>query len=288
MRDPNGIEGQPAAVPADVLDELAAAVAGVLPTLIARIPPEPAAQLGRLGVPVAPGERPIAPGRGGLPFVAPVPVARPQPAPGPYFVSGPPALPAQTGGPSASSTLSALRGLGQLLPERVLGALELAVDEVELPGVPGGLTTSLPIAETQQWFVTAVVGGGGGTEEAVRLLDQLRPGVSALAHALVQALATHPAITPHLAVETSAPPHSERDGAAAESAIAARHGAAYLALAVATARALLREVAVPTPPSRAATVVGLGLGTAARIPHPERLADFSWIRIGGRGTRTVR
>lgn len=50
MQDPNGAEDQPVLVPVDVLDALAAAVACAMPTLIGRIPPEPAAQLGRLGV----------------------------------------------------------------------------------------------------------------------------------------------------------------------------------------------------------------------------------------------
>ena len=83
-----------------VVEALAAPVAGAMPVIAARIPPGPAAELGRI---VAAHPVPARPGA---------------------------AVPAE------SPVLGALRAAGPLLAERLLGALELAIVDLDLAGVP--------------------------------------------------------------------------------------------------------------------------------------------------------
>ncbi|WP_230202849.1 hypothetical protein [Parafrankia discariae] len=251
--------------PEAALDALAEAVARVVPALADVIPPAPAAQLGRLGVPGgswAPGtagqgtsprgrsgragcqeqvllDQPRSPRPG--PSVArvslsgpgPIPPARPgpPPAPQPFFV---PPFPA---GAAESPVLRALRGLGPLLAQRLLGALDLTLGALELGGVPTGLAAGVPAPAGGQVVAFAMASGGGEPEAAVIMVDQARWGASTLTCELVRALSSHPRVTPLLAVEAAAiaiggaevTTETEvavpaEEAAAAEEAVAARHG----------------------------------------------------------------
>ncbi len=93
---------------------------------------------------------------------------------------------------------------------------------------------------------------------------------------LVDAVAAHPAVAAQLDIGTD--PDVSADAVRGEEVVAARHGAAHLALAVLVATAVLRAVADPIPlvePS--AAVVGLALGAAAlllsRRPMPASYAE---------------
>ncbi|SNY66820.1 DUF6461 domain-containing protein [Paractinoplanes atraurantiacus] len=155
-----------------------------------------------------------------------------------------------------------LRPLGPLPPERLLGALERQITRYDWTGAPGVLT-GLPKPSDYRF---AFVASGGHDSEAVTaatLLERLRPGLSARVTDLVRALRSHPAITPLLETGPEA-----RD----EAAIATRHGAGHVALAVAVAGAVVHQADPPMLVSRAAAVVGLGLGAAVpllrEIPMP--------------------
>src|SRR5689334_11034614 len=106
-------------------DEFIAAVRACLPRLAALIASGPAAELGRLGAPDDPaparpaGPSPAAPGRGGQLRLAQARVAH------------------RLGASAAEPVpLTVLRDLGPLLPERLLGALEVTIAGLELPALP--------------------------------------------------------------------------------------------------------------------------------------------------------
>lgn len=149
--------------------------------------------------------------------------------------------------------LSALRALGPLLAERLLGALELAVPDLDLAGAP----------DLSPYLGQPVAGrfgfGHGGQESqaviAVTVLERLRPGAVELVTSLTRQLAGHQSVAPLLTVSPDATD---------EASIAAAHGAAHLALAVATASAVLGQWRVPAPvvDSPAAAVVGVAVGAA--------------------------
>ena len=215
-------------VPEAAVAALAAAVARAMPLIVPRIPPAPAAVLGRLEA-----------------QAWPVPVLE------------------DDGDPPESPVLAALRELSPLRAERLLGALELTLGELDLSGVPD--LSSYPGGPAQTGlFAFAHVGPESQTMTAVTLLERLRPGAAALAASLTRRLAGHSLVAPLLDVPA---------GVAGEAPIAAAHGAAYLALAVATAGAVVGEwrapVAVDSP---AAAVVGVGLGAAMallrEVPKP--------------------
>lgn len=217
-------------VPEAALAALAAAVARAMPLIAARIPPGPAAGLGRLE-------------------------ARAWTVP----------RPEDDGEPPESPVLAALMDLSPLRAERLLGALELTVGELDLSGAPD-LSSYLGGSGQTGLFAFAHVGPESQTTTAVTLLERLRPGAAALAVSLTRRLAGHPLVAPLLEVPSDV---------AGEAPIAAAHGAAYLALSVATAGAVVGEwrapVAVDSP---AAVVVGVGLGAAIallrEVPKPAR------------------
>ncbi|ABW11019.1 conserved hypothetical protein [Parafrankia sp. EAN1pec] len=245
----------------------------------------------------------------------PIPPPRPgpPPAPQPFFV---PPFPA---GEAESPVLRALRGLGPLLAQRLLGALELTLDALELVGVPTGLAASVPAPSGSHLVTSAMAAGGGELEAAVIMLDQARWGASTLTCDLVRALCSHPLVAPLLAAEVvgvaaagaevpgggevgvtrEVPAGGEaaaaREAAAvrqavveeaeavtAEEAVAAGHGAAHLALAVAVSVAVLRELGLPAVPARPPAVVGLALGAAAHVlaeaPVPAAYAPAALAR----------
>ncbi|MEW2357706.1 DUF6461 domain-containing protein [Spirillospora sp. NPDC029432] len=97
------------------------------------------------------------------------------------------------------------------------------------------------------------------TSEAVKgagMLDQFRPGAVPLVAALSCRLATHPRVAALLAV---GPEITE------EQDVAAAHGAAHLALAVATSAGVLRRVGVHPWPTEPPAVLGVAIGTAVLL-----------------------
>jgi hypothetical protein len=214
-------------VPAGLADALVPVVAELVPALRGRIPRGPAAALGRLGAPEAkPDAFGLVVGR----LVA---------------------------GHRESAALSRLRSLGDPVSERLLGALELTLDALTVP-VPAEVEAAVPGPDAApRSFGFGMIGGPNAEAvTAVRLLDQLRPEISGLVVALVKELAGHEAVVPLLA----APP--ELTG---EEELAAAHGAAYLALAVAVAAPVLRRAGAPLLAGTSAAVVGVALGAVSAL-----------------------
>ncbi|MEV7548310.1 DUF6461 domain-containing protein [Amycolatopsis sp. NPDC089917] len=231
------MEGQ-AAAQAGLADALVPVVTDLIPLLRGRIPRDPAAALGRLGAPEA------KPGAFGV-------------------VAGRPVT-----GSRDSSVASRLSSLGAPVSERLLGALELTLDALTVV-VPDEVKAAVPGPDaTPTSFAFGMASGpNAATDLAIRLLDQLRPGISGLVVVLVAELAGHEAVAPLLA---AAP---ELVG---EEELAAAHGAVHLALAVAVAVTVLRRVEAPLVAGTAAAVVGVALGAVAallaEIPMPPAYA----------------
>ncbi|MFC3454920.1 DUF6461 domain-containing protein [Amycolatopsis speibonae] len=214
-------------VPEGLADALVPVVTELVPLLRGRIPRGPAAALGRLGAPeVTPDVFGLVAGR-------------------------------RTAGSGESVTLSGLRSLGESVSERLLGALELTLDGLAI-AASDDLAAVVPGPEaTPRAFGFGVIGGPNPeTVIAVRLLDQLRPQISDLIVRLVAELAGHEAVTPLLAAAPEL---------AGEEELAAAHGAAHLALAVAVAAPVLRRVDAPLAAGRAAAVVGVALGAVSAL-----------------------
>lgn len=215
-----------------VVEVLTGPVAEAVPVIAARIPPGPAAELGRIGAPQSEGRSVAAGLRGAV-------VARGR-------VRGGVAMSAK------SPVLGALGAVGPLLAERLLGALELTVSALDMAGVPD-LTPYLgrPSAGRVA-FVHAA--GDSQAVNAAALLERLRPGAHDLVASLTRQLAGHPLVVPLLAV-----PPDVTD----EASIAAAHGRAHLALAVAAASAVIGQRPLPgLVDSPAAAAVGVAVGTA--------------------------
>ncbi|MFI5561581.1 DUF6461 domain-containing protein [Amycolatopsis japonica] len=214
-------------VPAGLADALAPLVADLIPMLRGRIPDGPAAALGRLGAPDA------------KPDVFDLKVGRLVTAHG------------------ESAALSRLRSLGDPVSERFLGALELTLDALDVT-IPYAVEAAVPGPDaTPRFFGFGMIGAPSAeTVMAVRLLDQLRPGLSALIVALVEELAGHEALVPLLG------PPPELTG---EEELAAAHGAAHLALAVAVAAPVLRRAGAPLVAGTSAAVVGVALGAVSAL-----------------------
>lgn len=224
-------------------DGLAAFAAATMPVFMERIPATPARLLGRLAAPEDADPHSVAAQWSNRP------------------VGGEPGC------------LTALRSLGSLPVERLLGALELAVAGYDWSGAPDLLTGLLqPPGARYVWMAS----GGHDSEatSATALLHRLRPGLADRTVALVRELAAHPAVAPLLAVTPAATD---------EPSIAAEHGAAHLGLAVAVAGAVVHQAAPPAVVERAAATVGLGAGAAALllrdVPMPPAYAAALLARI---------
>jgi hypothetical protein len=178
--------------------------------------------------------------------------------------------------------LAALREAGPLLAERLLGALELTVPGLDLTGTTdvSPYLDADPAGQRPRRLVGIVqMGQQSEAITAAAQLDVLRPGIASVTASLTRQLARHPLITPLLAV----PPE-----AADEASVAARHGAAHLALAVSAASVVVGQrrqapASRPAPaadPARVASptaaIVGIALGSAALllrdIPMPAAYA----------------
>lgn len=222
-------------VPDAVLAELAAAVVGTMPVIAARIPSTPAAELGRL--------RAIADDDAWPP-------SRPT-----IMQRLPAAFRADGGGGQGDATVrDALDSLPPLLTERLLGALELTVQELALTGAPD-LTSFLGEPLTGSFGFLSMSGQSEAVTGAARL-EQIRPGALPLAAELARRLSTHPHIAPRLSV---AP------GISGESEVAAAHGAAHLALAVATAAAVLHRTRTSSWATEPPAVLGVAIGAAVLL-----------------------
>ena len=236
-------------VPDEVVAALAGPVAAALPLIVARVPSAPAAELGRL--------RAIAddtwPTRGSAAIH------------GVAWADG-------RRGPGGSSVRDAFDSLPSLLSARLLGALELTMPELDLAGAPD-LTGFVgePFTGRFGWV------GVGGESEAVTgitMLEQIRPGAVALVVALAPRLAGHPRVAALLAV---GPDSTDEPG------VAAAHGAAHLALAVATAAAVLHRVGIQASATEPPAVLGVAIGTAVLLlretPMPAGYAAALLARV---------
>ncbi|HEX8627880.1 MAG TPA: hypothetical protein VF755_06895, partial [Catenuloplanes sp.] len=213
-------------VPYLASDGLAVFVAAAMPAFIERVPASPATALGRLGAP-----QPADPHSPGARF----------------------SRPAADGEPAC---VTALRALGPLLAERLLGALELIVGSHDWSGAPS-LEADLPgPVPGIRYVAVATIGHDSEATSAAALLERLHPGLADRTVALVREVAAHPAVTQLFAI----PPAVTQ-----EPAIAARHGAAHLALAVTVAGAVVHQAAPAVIVQRAAAIVGLGAGAAALV-----------------------
>jgi hypothetical protein len=189
-------------------------VSAVLPEIVARVPQEPAAKLGRW-----------------------------QP---------------KGHKPRGTRVQSALDELGDLLAERLLGALELAVDELTVD-IPPDLLAGLAEPRSGR-FGFATAGESSATREAVSFVEHVHPGAADLVVELVEALRDKASV-----------PNASGD----EAEIAAQHGAACFALAVVVSTAVLG--ALGTVVARATpAIIGVALGAAAIVlptmPKPSAYA----------------
>ncbi|MFI6165636.1 DUF6461 domain-containing protein [Nocardia sp. NPDC051052] len=150
-----------------------------------------------------------------------------------------------------------LSRLGQLLPERVLGALELLVAELAVPEVPS-LAALLPVPEDGKAVMFGYLAGAGETTTAIDKLEAFRPGALALVVELTARLSEHSDVAAQLHSAVA----SDSVGALDEAGVAAAHGAAYLALGVAVAAIVLRNLGEGDDP---ATVVGAALTAASPL-----------------------
>ncbi|ASF07006.1 hypothetical protein NBRGN_072_00090 [Nocardia brasiliensis NBRC 14402] len=177
---------------------------------------------------------------------------------------------------------SGIRGelsrLGQLLPERILGALELLVAELVVPVVPS-LAALLPMPDDGRAVMVGHMVGAGATTTAINELEAFRPGALALVVALTARLSEHCDVVAQL----RSAPVRDADGAPDEAAVAAAHGASHLALGVAVAVIVLRNLGYGGDP---ATVVGAALTAAcpllraAPMPAAYDAARIAKIRAG--------
>jgi hypothetical protein len=148
----------------------------------------------------------------------------------------------------ATRTQTALDELGDVFAERLLGALELAVDRlvVDIPhDLVAGLTPS-----TRTRFGTVSMGGEQtATKEPLAIADLLHPGATDLVVDLVEALRDKAAVP---------------DATGDEAQIAAQHGASHLALAVVVSTAVLRSLGTPVAAATPA-IIGAALGAAVIV-----------------------
>ncbi|WP_089311111.1 DUF6461 domain-containing protein [Actinomadura mexicana] len=221
-------------IPDALIEEAAGPVAAVIPLIAARVPATPAAELGRL--------RAVADDAGPLrrSAVGPVPAAWAHSRARP--------------GPGDSPVRDALGALPPLLVERLLGALELTVPELDLAGVPD-LCGLLGEPLTGGFAIGIMEGTSEAVNGAARL-DRIRPGAVPLVAALARRLAAHPRVAALLTVESAVT--GERE-------VAAAHGAARLALAVSAAAAVVRRAGVPPWAAEPPAVLGAAIGTAVLL-----------------------
>ena len=156
------------------------------------------------------------------------------------------------------AVLTALDSLDVMLAERLLGALEITVESLDVtaPAVLAGGVT-----RRSGTVGVAFLGHEGEARRAAALLDGLRPGTAVLVEAVTRSLVAHESIAPLLAVGSLLAVESGGD----EHSLAAAHGAAYLAVAVAAASAVLGAIDGPAYACGPSAVIGLALGAAVVV-----------------------
>ncbi|WP_436533637.1 DUF6461 domain-containing protein [Actinoplanes sp. HUAS TT8] len=219
-------------------DEFTTAVRACLPSLAALIANGPAAELGRLGAPVDAGPPPPS-----LRQLAQARLRSSAAEPAPIVV---------------------LRDLGPLLPERLLGALEITVAGLALPALPAA-----PAPATATGLAMISAGQDSAAVRAAVLAERLRPGVADVVLSLTRRLGA------------SLPPSDAPVGGEPE--IAAAHGRHWLALAVAASCAAITRADPPGIVERPAAIAGLAVGAAATVlreaPMPFPYAGALLTRI---------
>lgn len=234
-------------LPDDVVDGCAALAVAEIPVLLSRIPPAPAASLGRLGADEPPASGSPSPAMETMRRIALSKRSFAAPRP-----SGSYAAP-RSAEPEEPSALAALRSWGPLPCERLLGALELTVAALG-PAAPD-LSAHLRPPMTTGFVAMARMSGSSGTVAAAELTERLRGGSCDLVVELARRLMAHPAVRPLPAGNASG----------GEETVAAGHGARHLAVAVVAARAVVDQGPWPDRAERAAAVVGLGIGAAVHL-----------------------
>ncbi|MEV0675169.1 hypothetical protein AB0I60_01465 [Actinosynnema sp. NPDC050436] len=157
-----------------------------------------------------------------------------------------------------SRVRSAVEGVDDALADRVLGALELALERLTVH-VPPALVADVPPPDGYGFVMGWVGEGGSAVKRAASTVEQLRPGASDQVLELVEALRDRASVP---------------DATGDEEQIAARHGAAHLALAVVVSAAVLRSLG-PLPVAGPAAVVGVALGAAVLVlPHAPKPAAY--------------
>lgn len=166
---------------------------------------------------------------------------------------------------SGTRVRTALDELGDVLAERLLGALELTVDLLTVD-IPHDLVAGLVPSTAWQFGAVSPSGEKSATKEPVTFVETLHPGAADLVVDLVTALRDVAAVP---------------DAAGDEMAIAARHGAAHLALAVVVSTAVLRSLDTVVA-GNAAAIIGVALGAAAIVlptaPKPPAYAAAALAR----------
>ncbi|TCO54128.1 DUF6461 domain-containing protein [Actinocrispum wychmicini] len=150
---------------------------------------------------------------------------------------------------------AALDEIGDVLAERLLGALELTVDRLAVD-IPHDLVTGVARPTVTRFGLLTTGVEQSATKQAVAIVEQVHVGASDLVVSLVEAL-----------LDKAAVPDAVGD----EAEIAAQHGAAHFALAVVVSTAVLRSfgtaVAAETP-----AIIGVALGATAivvpTVPKP--------------------
>ncbi|WNV90159.1 DUF6461 domain-containing protein [Umezawaea sp. Da 62-37] len=148
-----------------------------------------------------------------------------------------------------SAVVNAVRGLESA--GRLAGALEQVVDALRVP-VPPELVRHLEARRGTFGF--AYADSGDETAKALRLLEICHPGAVEVVAEVVAGLVGDDAVAPLLRVDAGG------DG----EAVAARHGAAHLALCAVVSAGVLRALGEDWSVTTAA-VVGTAIGTAALL-----------------------
>ncbi|MET9260135.1 DUF6461 domain-containing protein [Amycolatopsis sp. NPDC004079] len=154
---------------------------------------------------------------------------------------------------------AALDEVGDVLSERLLGALELTVDRLAVD-IPHDLVSGLA-QSTVTRYVTVWMGDEQcAAKQAVAIVEQVHPGAADRVVELFEALRDKAAVP---------------DAAGDEAEIAAQHGAAHFALAVIVSTAVLRSLGTAVAGATPA-IVGVALGAAAivlpTVPKPRGYA----------------
>lgn len=154
----------------------------------------------------------------------------------------------------------ALDDFSGLTAERLLGALELGVAGLTLTAPADTVAGLRPIPDGSRFSLMSHV-GQSALKTPVTMVAAVHPGAIKL-------------ITERVRATTALLDLSDVTGD--EAAVAARHGAAHLALAVATTTAMLRAIGTPTstdPPAISGGAIGVTALLLPSIPKPPAYAQ---------------